>query len=78
MYPIPRGQQIELVGTGQASPFWAALHAFKARAAGAPIAQLLLEPHPALLTRILLGVAAGLPAALALDLSPELWSLHIL
>jgi competence protein ComEC len=56
-----RRPQIELIEAGRwGSPFWAALYAFKGRAQ-ATIAQMLPEPHAALLTGILLGVEAGIP-----------------
>jgi hypothetical protein len=56
-----RRPQIEFIGAGRPdSPFWAALHAFKARAQ-ATIAQILPEPYAALLTGILLGVETGIP-----------------
>ncbi len=60
MYSTLRRPQIVLIETGQGSPIWAALYAFKARAQ-ATIAQMLPEPYAALLTGILLGVEAGIP-----------------
>jgi hypothetical protein len=55
-----RRPRVELIETGQGSPFWRALYAIKARAQ-ATIAQMLPEPYAALLTGILLGVEAGIP-----------------
>jgi competence protein ComEC len=63
VYSMIRRPRVELIETGQGSPFWAALYAFKARA-GETIAQILPEPHAALLTGILLGVETGIPREL--------------
>jgi competence protein ComEC len=63
VYSIISRPNIELIESGQGSPFWAALYAFKARAQ-ATIAQLLPEPYAALLTGILLGVESGIPREL--------------
>ncbi len=63
VYSMIRRPRVELVETGQGSPFWAALYAFKARA-GETIAQILSEPYAALLTGILLGVETGIPPEL--------------
>ena len=62
VYSMFRQPSIKLVEAGQGSPVWAALIAFKTRAAAA-IAQILPEPHAALLTGILLGVETGIPRA---------------
>ncbi len=63
VYSLVYQPSIALVEAGQGSPLWAALIAFKARAA-AVIAQVLPEPHAALLTGILLGVDSGIPRGL--------------
>jgi len=63
VYSMIRRPQVELIETGQGSPFWTALYAFKAHA-GETIAQILPEPHAALLTGILLGVETGIPREL--------------
>jgi competence protein ComEC len=63
VYSIISRPNIELIESGQGSPFWTALYAFKARAQ-ATIAQILPEPYAALLTGILLGVESGIPRAL--------------
>jgi competence protein ComEC len=60
VYSMVRRPWVELIETGQGSPFWAGLYAFKARA-GETIAQTLPEPYAALLTGILLGVETGIP-----------------
>lgn len=63
VYAMIRRPRVELLEAGQGSPFWAALYAFKARAAET-IAQILPEPYAGLLTGILLGVETGIPRAL--------------
>jgi competence protein ComEC len=64
VYSMLRQPLIKPVEADQGSLIWAALIAFKARAA-AVIAQILPEPHAALLTGILLGVETGIPRDLS-------------
>jgi competence protein ComEC len=63
VYAMIRRPGIDLIETGQGSPFWAALYAFKARGQET-IAQILPEPYAALLTGILLGVETEIPREL--------------
>jgi hypothetical protein len=63
VYSIVSWPRIELLETGQGSPFWSSLYALKTRAV-ATIAHLLPEPQAALLTGILLGVETGIPKGL--------------
>jgi len=63
VYSIMSWPRIELLETGQGSPFWSTLYTLKARAQ-ATIALILPEPYAALLTGILLGVETGIPKGL--------------
>ncbi len=63
VYSLMRRPRISLIETGQGQPFWAAMFAFKARAAQT-INRILAEPHASLLNGILLGIETGIPAGL--------------
>jgi len=61
MHSIMRRAQIEVLETGQGSPFYHAIYAFKAKAQTA-INQILSDPQAGLLSAILLGNRHNLPA----------------
>ncbi len=60
IHSMIRRPRITLIESGQGNPFWAAMFAFKARAAQT-INQLLAEPYASLLNGILLGIESGIP-----------------
>ncbi len=63
IYSVVYGPRIERLATGQGNAFWAALFAFKDRAASV-VARLVPDPEAALLSGILLGIRSGIPADL--------------
>ncbi|GAB4437016.1 MAG: DNA internalization-related competence protein ComEC/Rec2 [Anaerolineae bacterium] len=66
IHAMIRRPHLELADSGQGNPFWAAMYAFKGRAAES-INRILVEPHAALLNGILLGIETGIPRALYED-----------
>jgi competence protein ComEC len=60
VYSLISRPQIELLASGQGSPFWSAIFAIKDRAREV-IARLVPEPEASLLQGILLGIESGIP-----------------
>ena len=60
IYSIVYRPQIEGLASGQGSPFWSAIYAFKDRARDV-VARLMPEPEASLLQGILLGIETGIP-----------------